>query len=517
MGMIMIETNTYITTPIYYLNGKPHLGHAYTTILGDVLRRVFELRGENVFYTTGTDEHGQKNFDTIQKLNVSFDDYVKEYSENFKRLFQELDIKYDLFVQTSSQKHINIVKQCLQKVYNQGLIIKKKYTGLYCKGCEQFKKESDLDENGNCPDHQVKPVEISEENYFLPLEPHRQWLIEHIEKNPEWIQPNSFRTEVLNMLKLPLEDLCISRPKNRVKLGVELPFDKDYVTYIWFDALINYISSLNWPNTDENLNKFWSRSIHLMAKDIIKPHCIYWPIMLKVLGLLPPYRIMIHGFLVGEGGIKMSKSLGNVIDPEDMVKKIGTDAFRFILLNLMNKSTDTQISENIIFNTYNKLANIFGNLYFRTCKLTEKFNNGIIPDVVLTKEYHEFLDRISNTLKQSLLNTNSIYDIQLITRTIFDISSDLNVFVDQKQPWNLAKDESKHDELMSVLYVLNEGVRLLGITVLPIMPNTGKKILDSLGFDVTGLNIDELFVTPKMTRKIKQPEILFPKLMDVIK
>ena len=513
----MMKTNTYITTPIYYLNGKPHLGHAYTTILGDVLRRIFELRGENVFYTTGTDEHGQKNFDTIQKLNLTFEEYVKEYSENFKRLFKELDIKYDLFVQTSSQKHIDIVKQCLKIVYDKGLIVKKKYTGLYCKGCEQFKKESDLDENGNCPDHQVKPVEISEENYFLPLEPHRQWLIDYIENNPEWIQPNSFRTEILNMLKQPLEDLCISRPKNRVKLGVEIPFDTDYVTYIWFDALINYISSLNWPNDSEVLDEFWPRSIHLMAKDIIKPHCIYWPIMLKTLGLLPPYRIMIHGFLVGEGGIKMSKSLGNVIDPEEMVNKIGTDAFRFILINLMNKGTDTQISENIIFNNYNKLANVFGNLYFRTCKLTEKFNNGVIPYVDLSDDDKEFINEISNKLKQSLLNAESIYDAQSITRLVLDISSDLNSYVDQKQPWNLAKDETKYNELMAVLHVLNEGVRLLGITVLPIMPTVGKKILASLDFETDRLSIDEMFVMPKMARRLQQPEIMFPKLIDTIK
>ena len=511
----MNDINTYITTPIYYLNGMPHLGHAYTTILGDILRRTFELRGENVFYTTGTDEHGQKNFDTIQKLNMTFEDYVKEYSQNFKNLFKKLGIDYDLFVQTSCPHHTKIVKQCLQRVYDNGLIIKKKYTGLYCKGCEQFKKESDLDENGCCPYHQEQPVEISEENYFLPLEPYREWLKEYIENNPDWIQPSSFRTEILNMLKQPLEDLCISRPKNRVHLGVEIPFDTDYITYIWFDALINYISSLDWPNNDTNMCKFWPNSIHIMAKDIIKPHCIYWPIMLKALGLLPPHRIMIHGFLVGEGGVKMSKSLGNVIDPEEMVDKIGADAFRFVLVNLMNKNSDTQVSENIIFNAYNRLANTFGNLYFRTCKLIEKFNEGIIPDSVLDSSDMQFVLSMAEKLKSVLLDTKNIYDIQSNTEVIFDISSKLNYYIDQKQPWNLAKDEARHDELLSTLYVLSEGVRMLGIAISPIMPSVSQKILTSLSFDMRESSIENMFtINTTKFRKIQAPEILFPRLCD---
>ncbi len=509
----MPKQNKYITTPIYYLNGKPHLGHAYTTILGDILRRTFELRGDDVFFTTGTDEHGQKNFDTITKLNMSFADYVREYSANFKKLFEDLGIKYDLFVQTSSAKHTDIVKQCLQQVFDKGLIVKKQYTGLYCKGCEQFKKESDLDENGCCPDHQEKPIELSEENYFLPLEPHRQWLIDYINANPDWIQPVAFKNEVLGMLRNPLEDLCISRPKNRVHLGVEIPFDTDYVSYIWFDALINYISSLNWPNSGNTLDKYWPNSIHIMAKDIIKPHCIYWPIMLKTLGIEPPHRIMIHGFLVGEGGVKMSKSLGNVIDPEDMIAKIGADPFRFVLVNLMNKTTDTQVSEKIIYSVYDRLANTFGNLFFRACKLIEKFNAGVIPVVELSGAEKDFMDKISQKLKDSLLNTDNIYDIQSNTETVFEISSTLNSFIEQKQPWHLAKDETKHDELMSVLYILAESIRMLGIAVSPVMPQISQKILGTFGYDTEGKTVDEMFcLNNQQDRHINNAEILFPKL-----
>lgn len=509
----MTNSNVYITTPIYYLNGKPHLGHAYTTILGDVLRRTFELRGENVFYTTGTDEHGQKNYDTITKLGLTFEDYVDQYSANFKKLFKELGVKYDLFVQTSAEKHKDIVKQCLQRVFDQGLIVKKKYTGLYCKGCEQFKKESDLDENGCCPDHQERPIELSEENYFLPLEPHRQWLIDHINNNPDWIQPAAFRNEILGMLKNPLEDLCISRPKNRVHLGVEIPFDSEYVSYIWFDALLNYISSLNWPNSDEMLNKYWPNSIHIMAKDIIKPHCIYWPIMLKTLGLEPPHRIMIHGFLVGEGGIKMSKSLGNVIDPEDMIAKIGADSFRFVVVHLMNKGSDTQISTKIIFNTYDRLANTFGNLYFRTCKLIEKFNGGNIYPVELSGEDKDFLVGIADKLKGVLLNTENIYDIPNNTEKIFEVSSLLNTYIEQKQPWHLAKDETKAQELKTVLFTLAEGVRMLGLAIRPIMPNISEKILTSLDYGMSETNLDKMFsIDMSENRQIKEPEILFPKL-----
>ncbi len=506
----------YITTPIYYLNGKPHLGHAYTTIIGDVLKRTFELRGESVFYTTGTDEHGQKNSEKIAKLNISFDEYVEKYSANFKKLFTDLNVKYDFFAQTSFTKHKEIVCKCLQIVYDKGLIIKKKYVGLYCTGCEQFKKESDLDKDGQCPDHQTKPIELSEENYFLQLEPYRQWLVDYINQNPNWIQPINFKNEVLGMLKTPLDDLCISRPRNRVPLGIEMPFDKDYIVYIWFDALINYISNLDWPNDIAKFNKYWTNAIHLMAKDIIKPHCVYWPIILKSLDLPLPKNIMVHGFLVGEGGIKMSKSLGNIIDPEEIINEIGVDAFRFILLYLTNVSKDTQISKNIIYKTYDLLANNLGNLCFRIYKLIEKCNDGVISNPNINSEDQNFINQISAILKDIIYKTEAISDISINSSNLLKVCSDINTYINEKQPWILVKDNKKREELMSVLYVLSEGMRMLAISLNPIMPTISCKILSSMDYDISQTPIEKAFELRKLENfKMKNIGILFPKLETI--
>ncbi len=505
----------YITTPIYYLNGHPHLGHAYTTILGDVLKRLYMMRGEEVFYTTGTDEHGQKNQEMYEKLGMEFAEFSDMYSANFKNLFDKLDIKLDYFVRTSAQSHKDVVTKCLENVYNKGLIIKKDYVGLYCKGCEQFKKECDLDENGFCPDHLVAPERISEENYFLKLEPYRQWLIDYIKANPEWIQPSYFATEILNLLKEPLEDLNISRPKSRTSLGIELPFDKDYVTYIWFDALINYISSLGWSTGDDKFDKFWPNSIHLMGKDIIKPHCIYWPIMLQALGLTPPKSIMIHGYLIGEGNVKMSKSLGNVVDPFKMVDIVGVDAFRFYMAHTAAGSKDTQVSERLVKLGYKTLANNLGNLHMRTYKMLEKYSNKAIPNVTLDEENLNILNEISTLLKDTVYNINSVTDISKLPEAVIKSCSILNAYIDKKEPWKLAKDETKREELLQCLYCLADGIRLIGAAITPIMPTISDKIFTSFAVDKAA-NVEDEFLPVRLAgdKQLGEVVMLFPMLLE---
>src|SRR5260370_11631679 len=316
-------TRSYITTPIYYVNGDPHLGHAYTSVMADVLTRIAWMRGTEALLTTRTDEHGQKNQEGAEASGLPPYEYLARQSSRFRSLFERLDVSFNLWVRTTSQQHVQAVQEALTRLNDRGLIVKKNYTGLYCVGCELFKKKSDLDEEGRCPDHQVKPIEMQELNYFFTIDKFRPWLLDKLEQRTDWIRPAFYRGEIVKMLEGPLEDLCISRPKKRVWLGIEMPFDSDYVTYVWFDALINYLSNIGWP--DSRYLEWWPYSNHLMAKDIIKTHCIYWPIMLKALGIEAPHGYRVHGFWVGEGGAKMSKSVGNVVDPEALLKTVGTD------------------------------------------------------------------------------------------------------------------------------------------------------------------------------------------------
>lgn len=505
----------YITTPIYYLNGDPHIGHAYTTILGDIIKRAAVMKGEEAFYTTGTDEHGQKNQAACEKSPLPAEQYLKEKSDNFRHLFEELGIEFDFFVRTSYPEHKEVVKKCLDIIHKKDLIIKKSYTGLYCEGCEQFKKEADLDEQGCCPDHKVRPVEIAEENYFLRLEPFREWLVNHIKDNPDWIQPKFFAVEVLNMLKDPIEDLCISRPKKRVTLGVEFPFDSDYVTYIWFDALANYISSLDWPENMDKFNKYWPHSVHLMAKDIIKPHCIYWPIMLKALGLEPPHNIMVHGYWVGEGGVKMSKSIGNVVDPNVVIAEVGVDCLRFYLSHTMSSSNDAQISSALIKELYRQVGNNIGNLHMRSCKMLEKYNNSIIPDVELTTEDKAFIEMIAKELQSALRNLDNIESISKLTEKVINIGSQVNAYVDKTSPWTLAKDESKKEELFSCLYTLLEAIRLIGVAVTPVMPGISAKIAATFNLQDRQPVLEDLkpFGLEK-GKPLGEVVMLFPRLED---
>lgn len=476
----------YITTPIYYINGAPHIGHAYTTILGDVLKKFEQMRGTEVFYTTGTDEHGQKNQHSWQESGMELKDFLKMRSDNFRRLFDKMDIDYDYYVRTSSDEHKAVVSDVLNYIYKLGLIKKKSYEGLYCEGCEQFKKPSDLDERGFCPDHQKAPKLITEENYFFPLEEHRQWLINYINEHPDWIRPKRFAKEVLGMLNEPLDDLCISRPKNRVWLGVDLPFDNDFVTYIWFDALINYISSLGWSSDDSKNTKFkelWSNSTHLLAKDILKTHAVYWPIMLKALGIEPPKHLIVHGYWLGEGGIKMSKSLGNVVDPYEVMETMGIEPLRFYLCNAMSLTGDSQISVDLLKQGYKQLANNLGNLQMRVLKMIAKSLDGKVPsNKGLTAEDKALLENLANTFGRIYkYGEMSLELVSELSEEILKAGAAVNAYFAANEPWVLAKDETKKERYEAVIYTTLDALRLIAVAVYPFMPQISQKILNSLG------------------------------------
>ncbi|MFX1573233.1 MAG: methionine--tRNA ligase [Promethearchaeota archaeon] len=506
----------YITTPIYYINADPHIGHAHTSIMGDILKRFLKMRGIDVFYTTGVDEHGQKNQASTLMSGLPQAEYLDQQSTIYRSLFEKLNISFDFFVRTSHIGHKDYVKQVLNELFRKKLIYKKYYEGLYCLGCEQFKKPSDLDKNGLCTDHKKIPELQKEMNYFLKISEYQSWLTNYIEENKYFIQPPVFKKEVLAMLEDPLEDLCISRPKSRVTLGIDFPFDDDFVTYVWFDALLNYISNLKLNFKEESeFNEYWSNSIHLLAKDIIKTHCIYWPILLKLLDIDPPKSFQIHGFWVGEGGIKMSKSLGNIIDPKKLQQEIGTDAMRYYLCSKMTYK-DSQISISLIKSNYEAdLANNIGNLLYRACKFTFKNFNGKIPKPgkfdQREKDIHLFLsNHIKLDFKQ--LSLKVAHDI---TKRIIIIGNRLNKYFNDVTPWELVKDRDRIEELKAILYTVLDGIKILFELAYPIMPNIANEVLKIIGASKIPdkiINYEIKVGKLKPDSKMLKPKIIFPKL-----
>ena len=472
----------FITTPIYYPNGAPHAGHAFTSVMADILKRWKEQQtdGCHVFLSTGVDEHGQKMEKLIQESGMSASDYLDWRTNSFRTLFDQLGVSYDAYVRTTNPQHIAGVQHALQKVFDDGLLEKVEYEGLYCTGCEMFKTASELTEDGLCPDHLVKPVQLKEINYVLPLEPHRQWLIDRINGDPDWIRPEECRNEILQLLKNPLPPLCISRPKIRTRHGIELPFDTDYITYVWFDALLNYVTVIGYPECGEKFAERWAGSCHLIGKDIAKTHCIYWPIMLKVLGLPMFGRIRVHGHWLGEDGRKMSKSRGNGVDPVKVIDEYGSDPFRYYLAKNMTK-TDSLMGYGLIDACYHAdLVNNISNAVYRVLKMVKKNCPAElrIPSEFLPED-ESFLDRIFQLAEAAVNQEPELENIRVRTSRILEIASLMNSYISETKPWLLTGPEDAH-RLDGLLTTLLEAVRLMYTVAWPVMPDNSKRTFELL-------------------------------------
>jgi len=481
----------YVTTPIYYVNASPHIGHAYTTIVADVMARFYRLLGYETFFLTGTDEHGDKIAEAAAKAGETPKAYADRYSGQFRALWPELSITNDHFIRTTDDDHVKTVQNILQAVYEKGDIYFGHYEGFYCVGCERFYRESEL-ADGKCPDHQTEPEYRKESNYFFRMSRYQDWLMTHIRDNPDFIRPERYRNEVLAFLREPLEDLCISRPKTRLTWGITLPFDDKYVTYVWFDALINYLTGIGFPG-GSRFDTFWPVCEHLIAKDILKPHGIYWPTMLKALGITPYHRLNVHGYWnIDEG--KMSKSRGTVIKPLDLKDKYGLDAFRYYLLREMVFGLDSNFSEEgFVLRLNSDLANDLGNLVSRSLTMASRYCDGKVPPASApADEDHILIDRALKLLPEVEESFRGLQFHKALL-SIWEFVGMTNKYIVAQEPWTLSKDPDKKDRLQTVLYTVLEAIRFISVLVSPVMPDGAAALLRRLGIqDPSGQDFESI-------------------------
>ena len=477
----------YLTTPIYYVNAKPHLGHAYTTILADTMARYRRLRGDEVVLLTGTDEHGERIAQVAASAGMSPKEYADRIASEFQKTWSELGIVPTRFIRTTDADHTIVVQKILEKLHKAGEVYLAKYGGQYCFGCERFYTEKEI-VDGKCPDHQTPLVYIEEENYFFRMSQYKDWLIDYIQQHPDLIRPERYRNEILGFLRDPLQDLSISRPRTRLEWGIPLPFDDKYVTYVWFDALINYLTGVGYPDAPA-FTEHWAHVHHLIGKDILKPHAIYWPCMLAALakaGGKDPATLMyrqlnVHGFWRIGGG-KMSKSVGNVVEALALSKKYGNDAFRYFVMREMVFGLDADFSEEAFVGRLNAdLANDLGNFVSRATTLLAGFEGGRLP---APGEPTTVERRLADAWRKAQSDVEAAMDgfaFQRALASIWEFVSVLNRYVDTEQPWALAKDPAKQGRLRMVLNELGQALRCLGFVLDPFLPDAAGKIRTALG------------------------------------
>ena len=491
----------YLTTPIYYVNDKPHIGHAYTTILADVITRFHRDLNKDVLFVTGLDEHGQKVQEAAKKRGVDPKAHCDEMAPRFLELWERLNIKYDDFIRTTESRHISVVQDILQTVYDNGDIYEDEYEGLYSVSEERFITEKEADSG------QFKDIKkLKEKNYFFKMSKYQKTLINHINKNPNFIQPAHRKNEVLGFLKKPLEDLCISRPKSRLSWGIDLPFDSKYVTYVWFDALINYVTAAGFNSNEEMYKKYWPVNYHLIGKDILTTHAVYWPTMLMSAQLSLPKGIFAHGWWLS-GQSKMSKSVGNVVDPLGLIKEYGVDPVRYYLMREMVLGNDASFTMESFIKRYNSdLANDFGNLLSRVTNLlikffdskTPKFEDNSIEGNSIKNKGNELIKNVSTKIEQMKVNEA----IELILQFIRSVNKYLEIMA----PWKLVKSDK--ESAGKVLFSAAEALRVSSLLLSPVMPDKTSIILKTFCAEKTSVKWGEL--TPNKT--IKKHEVLFPRI-----
>ncbi len=500
----------YITTPIYYVNDVPHIGHAYTTIAADVMARWRRLQGDEVFFLTGTDEHGQKIQAAAQAKGETPQELADRMSARFRALWERLNISNDDFIRTTEERHIQAVQALFRKLYENGDIYLGVYEDWYCVPDESFWTEGQLLEGNKCPECGRPTVRLKEENYFFRLSKYQQPLLDYIESHPDFILPASRRNEVLSFVRGGLKDLSVTRQVSNVEWGIPVPQDIEQATgasqphtiYVWLDALTNYLTAAGYPGDMQ----IWPADIHLMSKDILRFHAVYWPAFLMSVGLEPPNRVVVHGWWTVEGK-KMSKSLGNVVDPNSMIDKYGLDAFRYFLLREINFGYDGDFSEKALEQRYNSdLANDLGNLVSRSLAMLGKYYQGQVPQprgmkkiiidnkeiymfgsIGLDSEYDDFLPYKFKydegyTMEEFSRLYNTLSFNQILTK-IWELISSVNKYIDDMKPWTLYGDIYQREKLASVMYSVVEAIRHISVMILPFMPDTARKIWQQLGIE----------------------------------